>query len=71
MIKLRKPRTEDTFFLAMCLWKLDRKDEAKNRYAEATAEFAKLPKLETGLTEIKKEAETLLGSTTSTTPPVK
>lgn len=66
MIKLRKPRTEDKFFLAMSLWKLDRQDEARKYFTEARAEFAKLQKPDNWLTEIKQEAEALLGVTTPT-----
>lgn len=53
MIKLRPACTEDKFNLAMCLWNLDRKDEARKYFTEAYAEFTKMPKPDNWLTEIK------------------
>lgn len=62
MIKLRKARTEDKFFLAMCLWQLGKKSEARKSNDEANAEFLKLPKPDSWLIEIKNEADSLLGT---------
>ena len=60
---------EDRLFLAMTHWQLGNKAEARKSYDEAITEIAKQKTTGTSLSNLRHEAEQLLGITSSPTPP--